>query len=297
MANEGDHDPSTVIRNIIESVCTGGEFARGGQAVDNVAHLLAAIAAQVNQNVLSQQCGSVQSAQTTGEAEEPEAEGDVSAEMVLKGREGLTGSGEDFQFNPQDTGPGDIRQFYTVTADDSPSTSTVEVHSSDRPKPICVKFPTEVRKAIITMRKEGKKSKDIAKELKVSVSGVQKVWERFLATGMIHDRKPSSYAGRPRKYVYSQDGLDTQFLGDGSVEGFQCELQHYLLCVHKALYYTVAVNDGHLYCLIHLRTIGQLLFLPECKPLLQFWVDIQYVVSLTMCMSDLEHTIMPQSIT
>ena len=36
------------------------------------------------------------------------------------------------------------------------------------------------------MRKEGRKYKAIAKELGVSVSGVQKVWERFLATLFTH---------------------------------------------------------------------------------------------------------------
>ncbi len=75
---------------------------------------------------------------------------------------------------------------------------------SIRKKPICIKFPIELRKRIIAMRKEGKKCMEVAKELHISVSGAQKVWERFLATGMVHDKKPSTYAGRPRKYNQEQ---------------------------------------------------------------------------------------------
>ena len=71
-------------------------------------------------------------------------------------------------------------------------------------KPMCVKIPVELRKRIIAMRKEGKKYIEVAKELHVSVSGAQKIWERFLATGTVHDQRPSTYAGRPRKYSQSQ---------------------------------------------------------------------------------------------
>ena len=93
----------------------------------------------------------------------------------------------------------DVQRQYLTPADNVESVVEVSGYSIDQ-RPIGVKFPSEVRKKIIAMRKEGLKCKDIAKDLGASVSGVQKVWERFLATGTIRDRKPSTYAGRPRKY-------------------------------------------------------------------------------------------------
>ena len=87
--------------------------------------------------------------------------------------------------------------------------TTVEV-PSEKHKTLGIKFPVEVRRKIINMRKEGKKCKDIAKELGASVSGVQKVWERFLSTGRIHDRKPSTYAGRSRKYLAMEEEVEYQ---------------------------------------------------------------------------------------
>lgn len=96
-----------------------------------------------------------------------------------------------------------------VIADDDMShvnnvETTIEV-PSEKHKTLGIKFPVEVRRKIINLRKEGRKCKDIAKELGASVSGVQKVWERFLSTGRIHDRKPSTYAGRSRKYSPMED--------------------------------------------------------------------------------------------
>ncbi len=235
MTSEGDHDPNTVQR-IIDSVCTGtNELARGGQTVDNMAQLLAAIAAQVNQNILREQRERTQEAditqahtQTDNSGEPISSDVEIDVPPATTALEECEGTGENFEINPQATDPADIAQFYTVAAaEDQAISRTVEVPTSDKPKPICVKFPVEIRKAIIDMRKEGMKSKEIAKELKVSVSGVQKVWQRFLATGMIHDRKPSTYAGRPRKYTYTQEpaspGFETQFLGNGSMEVLQCE--------------------------------------------------------------------------
>lgn len=106
----------------------------------------------------------------------------VSEEPRLSVRTGE----QNLDFNPEETSVYDI--------DDG-----VNIPAAKR-KPLCVKFPVELRKRIIAMRKEGKKCVEVAKELHVSVSGAQKVWERFLATGTVHDRKPNTYAGRPRKY-------------------------------------------------------------------------------------------------
>lgn len=102
---------------------------------------------------------------------------------------------ESLNFNPEGT---------EVFEEDSLIENTIEVPTSVKRKPLCVKFPVELRKRIIAMRKDGKKCVEVSKELHVSVSGAQKVWERFLATGTVHDRKPSTYAGRPRKYTQNQ---------------------------------------------------------------------------------------------
>lgn len=54
--------------------------------------------------------------------------------------------------------------------------------------------------------------RDIARELGASVSGVQKVWERFLSTGTIGDKKPSPTIGRPRKFGKSGDLVGVAYL-------------------------------------------------------------------------------------
>lgn len=79
--------------------------------------------------------------------------------------------------------------------------NTVEVPSSiERQKSLGIKFSPDVRRRIVNYRKGGKRYRDIAKELGASVSGVQKVWERFLSTGTIGDKKPCLPLGRPRKF-------------------------------------------------------------------------------------------------
>lgn len=85
--------------------------------------------------------------------------------------------------------------------------NTVEVPSSsigDKQKAPGIKFSPDIRRRIVNYRKGGKRYKDIAKELGASVSGVQKVWERFLLTGTLGDKKPSIPAGRPRKFIKDQ---------------------------------------------------------------------------------------------
>ena len=103
-------------------------------------------------------------------------------------------SEENFPVNPQAAAAYEsleaVPECSTFSLQDPDVVCMVEIPTTEKPRPLCIKFPIELRKRIIAIRKEGKKSKDIAKELKVSVSGVQKVWERFLATGMVHDRKP-----------------------------------------------------------------------------------------------------------
>ena len=184
MANEGEADQNGVLRGILESMVSG-ELARGGGSTENVAQLLAAAIAQVGQNMITAQNA------PSGD-DQPSASEDADPET-------------DFDINPQVSDS--LQQELYIQEeelDDAGVVTTVEIPTSHKPKPICVKFPIELRKQIIAMRKEGMKCKDIAKKLKISVSGAQKVWERFLATGMVHDRKPSSYAGRPRKYTYTQ---------------------------------------------------------------------------------------------
>ena len=78
--------------------------------------------------------------------------------------------------------------------------NTVEVPLTiDRQKNLGIKFSPDIRRKIVNYRKGGKRYRDIAKELGASVSGVQKVWERFLSTGTIGDKKPTSSLGRPKK--------------------------------------------------------------------------------------------------
>ena len=92
----------------------------------------------------------------------------------------------------------EVSEAYDVVETDA----STELPSTSKCKRMRIKIPVEIRKKIISMRKEGKMCVEISKELPVSVSGAQKVWERFLSTGTVHDRRPSTYAGRPRKYSY-----------------------------------------------------------------------------------------------
>ena len=93
--------------------------------------------------------------------------------------------------------------------------NTVEVPTTVKKRPICVRIPIHLRKEIISMRKDGKKCVDVAKKLHVSVSGAQKVWERFLATGRVHDKRPTMHAaGRPRKYLQLKVQWSTYVLVD-----------------------------------------------------------------------------------
>ena len=214
---EAEADHSTVLRNLLETLA-GEEMPRSGANSENVAQLLAAAIAQVGQSILQ-----VQGAQTSllGGIQDP-GEERMGVDKDTGGSPAVN-----LDVNPQ-AAAATVHEIHdtasapstststapsTVTATETATScpqitdvvSTVEVPTTtEKPRPLCIKFPIELRKRIIAMRKEGKLSKDIAKELKVSVSGVQKVWERFLATGMVHDRKPSTYAGRPRKSTYSQ---------------------------------------------------------------------------------------------
>lgn len=181
MANEGIYDHGVAIRNLLANIQTGDNATSGG--TDCMAQLLAAAVAQFgNSNTLSTDSVSV----------DPH----LSVESVET--EAVECAEDNLNFNPEGT---------EVYEDDSIVDNTVEVPTTVKRKLLCVKFPVELRKRIIAMRKEGKKCVEVAKELRVSVSGAQKVWERFLATGTIHDRKPSTYAGRPRKYMPSQVSL------------------------------------------------------------------------------------------
>ena len=199
MASEGNQNANAELRNIIESV-TGCESPRG-QTVDNFAQLLHAIATQVGQSILGPQC---QEGGINQPGAEPSAVGEIRDPASNEGPANSGGEGGNFGVNPQATDPVDFDKPgpFTYHVEDQVDSGTIEVQVPEKPRPICVKFPIEVRKKIISMRKKGMKSKDIAKEMKISVSGVQKVWERFLATGMIQDRKPSTYAGRPKKYTF-----------------------------------------------------------------------------------------------
>ena len=195
MDESAETDQATVLnslRGLIETVNAGGVGTQEDQqqqapAVisESVAQLIAAALNQVSQTILS--------AQGSGDQQD----GGASQQLSTDNEAGAI-------LTAQDT---DLAQVEIQTASGAENVeSIIEIASSGRRKPICVKFPTEMRKKIIDMRKEGQKYKAIAKELGVSVSGVQKVWERFLATGLIHDRKPSTYAGRPRKFsLYSSN--------------------------------------------------------------------------------------------
>lgn len=171
MASEGDYDQSVAIRNLLANIQVGDTSSSG--TTDCMAQLLAAAVAQFGSSNAPDSDSSVENVET---------------DAVV----------HNFHFNPE----GD--KVYEAV--DPLVESTVEVPTTVKRKLQCVKFPVELRKSIIAMRKNGKKSVEVAKELHVSVSGAQKVWERFLATGTVHDRKPSTYAGRPRKSTQNQVG-------------------------------------------------------------------------------------------
>ena len=182
MATDGEVEQNALLRGIIASVVagTGTELTQG--AGGDVAQLIAAAMTQLGQNIASLQEGS----------ELDESQNTIGAESELPAETHV--HGEDIPFNPE------VARF----EEEDTSVGGASSQDEEKPakaKPICVKLSIEKRKRIIAMRKEGKKCKEIAKEVGVSVSGAEKVWERFLATGKVHDRKPSEYAGRPRKSV------------------------------------------------------------------------------------------------
>ena len=176
MASEGDLDHNMVIRNILANLQPDG--GNSGGTSDCVAQLLAAAVAHIGNNAMTVSTADNDSLDVPNSTIDSEDAGNQDH--------------TNFEFNPQEACDYD---------EESGVETTVEVPVNIKRKPICIKFPIELRKRIIAMRKEGKKCVEVAKELHISVSGAQKVWERFLATGMVHDRKPSTYAGRPRKYI------------------------------------------------------------------------------------------------
>lgn len=202
MTAEGETDQNALLRNLLETLA-GEEIPRAAANSENVAQLLAAAIAQVGQSILHGH--GTQAPENSDGGGRGGGEEGGGGERVI---DAVASSRENFTVNPQAAdvyeGLEAVPECSTFSLQDPDVVSTVEIPTTEKPRPLCIKFPIELRKRIIAMRKEGKKSKDIAKELKVSVSGVQKVWERFLATGMVHDRKPSTYAGRPRKSTYSQ---------------------------------------------------------------------------------------------
>lgn len=204
MEESGDTDQAAVLntlRGLMGSVNAGASGEQDenqpNSAVisESMAQLIAAALTQVSQSLLSPQNG----------------HGQGNGDSAAGGQNSSSGERHSI-INPEETA---ITALDMGTSAADNVETVVEISSSSRRKPICVKFPTEMRKKIIDMRKDGRKYKDIAKELGVSVSGVQKVWERFLATGMIHDRKPSTYAGRPRKFsVYKAEEVNYNVLSE-----------------------------------------------------------------------------------
>lgn len=190
MASESELDQNAVLRNLLATIQGNDGGSSGGQT-DSVSQLLAAAMAQFGKSSLN----------VSANTAETEA---LSNSSVDSGPP-CNQDGLHLEFNPQVADTfcvgAEERDFHEIGLE-----NTVEVPTSIKKKPICVKLPIDVRKKIILMRKEGKKSVDVAKELHVSVSGAQKVWERFLATGNVHDRRPSTYAGRPRKYPRPEVG-------------------------------------------------------------------------------------------
>lgn len=241
MAADSDANGNAILRSLLE--LAGGEEGGhlvgggGGSGVnsENVAQLLAAAIAQVGQSILagSGQGAAVQQQEgeggggVGGEGEGAEEQTNCTPPLQPTTPVSMTTAdeipSEEHTVNPLGavtTSGGDASVLFDLQEayESVPQASTlnvattVEVPSSSEKRPLCVKFPLELRRRIIAMRKSGKHCKDIAKELKVSVSGVQKVWERFLSTGMAHDRKPSSYAGRPRKSTYSQVNIELLYV-------------------------------------------------------------------------------------
>ena len=215
MTADAETDNNALLRNLLESLTSEENAQFAGANSENVAQLLAAAIAQVGHSILVGQGNQAIAAVVSGGPEGGVAVENAAIDSGAVATSTGSSSNDNFPVNPQaDTGSEavfDMREAYesvptasALAAQDSNVISTVEIPTSEKARPLCIKFPLELRKQIISMRKEGKLSRDIAKELKVSVSGVQKVWERFLATGMAHDRKPSTYAGRPRKSTYSQ---------------------------------------------------------------------------------------------
>ena len=172
---EGEYDHSVAIRNLLTNIQASGGANSGGTG-DCVAQLLAAAVAQ-----LGNQTATISSTDAVDQG--PQDSNNLNAENLT--------------INPE---VADCYREEEVKSDDGIET-VVEIPTTVRRKSVWAKFPVELRKRIIAMRKEGKKYVEVAKELNISVSGAQKVWERFLATGLVHDRKPSTYAGRPRKYA------------------------------------------------------------------------------------------------
>lgn len=160
MAEEGTFSNSEVLRNLLANIPTG-------DTGDSVAQLLAAaVAQQFGNDVESSSTNPTHLSTAEGLPHDVQVLSEASEEAC------------------------DVLEYGAST----------EVPSNNKCKRMRIKIPVEVRKRIISMRKEGKKCVEVAKELPVSVSGAQKVWERFLATGTVHDKRPSTYAGRPRKY-------------------------------------------------------------------------------------------------
>lgn len=181
MASEGEFDHNTAIRNLLTNIqASGGANSDGTN--DCVAQLLAAAVAQFGNNSASFSSSDmiVQDPQSTPDYIEGTSEGNLN-------------------INPEVAGCYEVDEMKNDSIE-----NTVEVPTTVKRKPVWVKFPIELRKRIIAMRKEGRKYVEVAKELNISVSGAQKVWERFLATGLVHDRRPSTYAGRPRKSAQLQ---------------------------------------------------------------------------------------------
>lgn len=191
-ASEGEYDHAVHIRNLLANF----QGSNSGENTDCMAQLLAAAVAQFGNGN-----SAVPSTSSRSSLEDASSVDSVSMDGVKT---------ENLNFNPNSTE--DVRPSSMNMAE-----NTVEVPTGAgvKRKSLCVKFPVELRKRIIAMRKKGKKCVEVAKELQVSVSGAQKVWERFLATGTVHDRKPSTYAGRPKKYHQTQD---TPLLDSGRVK-------------------------------------------------------------------------------
>ena len=192
MAAEGEAEQNALLRGLIASVVAGSgtELPQGAGGTESVAQLIAAAMTQLGQNIVNLQ-----------ETNETVEESDDYRRQQISESEHNSADIE----TPVD----DVSMINPVVAgfEQESIVGVASPQAEEKPKPsgksrpICVKLPIETRKRIIAMRKEGRKCKDIAKELNVSVSGAEKVWERFLATGKVHDRKPSEYAGRPRKSI------------------------------------------------------------------------------------------------